>query len=94
MLKLCFLAVAVLFLSSIAGDVFFVHHELNSAFSEAEHSIQYILAAGFLGALYFGTHRNVFSLKLNNRSFGDNAFLYFCGWHSSAYVEGQLPVLS
>ena len=90
MIKWVLLAVALLFLGSLADDLLFVHQETNNASLETEHSIPFVLAFGLFSAIYFGTRIQLFFGNLNSGRTGDNSACYFCGWHNSAYLEASV----
>ena len=80
---------ALLLVGCVAGDALFLHHHL-SGFTLDEH-YQSFLAAAFssclialicvYGAFGFNAPNNVTSNNCHS------ATRYFCGWHSSAYLE-------
>jgi hypothetical protein len=87
MLKLLLLAVALLLLVSIAGDVLFVHHHLDSASIETHHLTQYALTFGLVSTLYLCAQSGLFRRNSRINLISDNSSRHFCGWHNSAYLE-------
>jgi hypothetical protein len=86
---LLLVAAALLLVGCMAGDALFLHNHLNG-FTVDEH-YQSFLAAAFssclialicvYGAIGFGVLNKVTSISCHS------ATQYFCGWHSSAYLE-------
>jgi hypothetical protein len=89
MLKWLLLAAALLFLCSIAGDVFFIHHHLDPAINN-EHLVPYILALGSITVLSLSLQLGTSPACSGGIINRDDSVRHFRGWHNSAYLEVSL----
>lgn len=86
-------ALALLFVGGIAGDVFFVHHHLDAyslaVSQESHYSTGYLGSTVFFSTLLFSSMvLGVIIWRFHNKAV-DKAVQYFRGWNNSAYDEGH-----
>jgi uncharacterized membrane protein len=91
-LVLASVALALLFIGGIAGDVFFVHHHLDiyslTSSQESDYSVGYLSSLTCLSIILCGA-RTLWATKRQPRSKVFNEVVkFFCSWHNSAYDEG------
>jgi len=91
-LVLASVALALLFIGGIAGDVFFVHHHFDiyslTSSQESHYSVGYLSSLTCLSIILCGA-RTLWATKRQPRSKAFNeAEKFYCGWHNSAYDEG------
>jgi|GEM_PF-6119337 len=85
-------ALALLLIGGIAGDVFFVHQQLDiyslTSSQESHYSVGYLSSLTCLSIILCGA-RTLWATERQPRSKAFNeAVKFFCGWQNSAYDEG------